>query len=70
MAFLIQKLVEIIVKEPVEYVDGKPVVNIYINDGSGVSAVGEALDIRVTADDPDGISSIKVTINGEEKELD
>lgn len=66
----VQKLVEILVKEPVEYVDGKPVVNIYINDGSGVSAVGEALDIRVTADDPDGISSIKVTINGEEKELD
>ena len=56
--------------ETVSDADGKPVVNIFINDGSGVSAVGEAFDIRVTADDPDGISSIKVTINGEEKELD
>lgn len=45
-------------------------MTINANNGSDTANVGETIDFEVTANDPDGIASVSVTVNGKEIELD
>lgn len=66
----VQKEYDILVTEPLSFDDGKPVVTIYANNGSDTANIGETIDFQVTANDPDGIESVSVTVNGKEVELE
>ncbi len=66
----VQKEYDILVTKPLKFDDGKPVVTINANNGSDTANVGETIDFEVTANDPDGIASVSVTVNGKEIELD
>jgi len=66
----VQKEFDVLVSEQIVYEDGKPVVTIYANNGSDTVKLGDAVDVSVTADDPDGIKTLIVTVNGQEITLD
>ncbi len=65
-----QKEFDISVSEAPVYEDENPVITINANSGSDTAKIGDTVDVKVSADDPDGIVSLKVTVNGEELELD
>lgn len=66
----VQKEYDILVTESLSYDDGKPVVTIYANNGSDTANIGETIEFQVTANDPDGVESVSVTVNGKDVELD
>ncbi len=66
----VQKEFDISVSEAPVYEDDNPVITINANSGSDTANVGDTIDVKITASDPDGIASLKVTVNGEELQLD
>ncbi len=66
----VQKEFDISVSEAPVYEDDNPVITINANSGSDTANIGDTVDVKVIANDPDGISSLKVTVNGEELQLD
>lgn len=66
----VQKEYNILVTEPLNFDDGKPVVTIYANNGSDTVNIGETVTFQVSANDPDGIKSVSVTVNEKELKLD
>ena len=66
----IERKIEIYVSEAIENEDGRPFVEIYINDGTNIAEFGKPVNIHVFASDPDGIETVELTVNGETVQLD